>query len=306
MKPPRDIDLRLLESLVALVAERSVSRAAERMGISQPRMSNVLARLRLIFADPLLVRTRGEMAPTERALHVAASVRAGLSQIDAALQVQRPFDPAAPEDVHFVLAMSDYISTLVIPSLMGRLSTIAPHVRLSIKMTDPARVRDWLAAGECDMAFGLFMHLGESLRASVLADDSAICVVRAGHPVVEAGLTVEAFAAASHAVMGGYPAPGSTLEQMVDSACAELSFNRHVAIRAPSLVLLADIVAETDLIATVPRSLADEFQQRRGLQLLPVPLALPAMNITMVWHERDHRQPAHVWLRRQIRSTIKA
>jgi DNA-binding transcriptional LysR family regulator len=306
MKPPRDIDLRLLESLVALVAERSVSRAAERMGISQPRMSNVLARLRAIFADPLLVRTKGEMAPTERALHIATSLRLGLSYFDAALEVQRPFDPAGEEDVHFVLAMSDYVSTLVIPGLMRRLSRTAPRVRLSIKMTDPARIRDWLAAGECDMAFGLFMHLGESLRASVLTDDSAICIVRTGHPLLERGLSREAFASASHAVMGGYPTPASTLEQMVESACAELGLARHVAIRAPSLVLLANIVANTDLIATIPRSVADQVQQHYGLQLASAPFSLPAMNITMVWHERDHRQPAHVWLRRQIRSMMKA
>ena len=306
MKPPRDIDLRLLESLVALVEERSVSRAAERMGITQPRMSNVLARLRAIFADPLLVRARREMAPTERALQITASIRAGLSHIDAALEAQRPFDPSDAEDIHFVLAMSDYVSTLVIPRLVHRLSKAAPHIRLSIKMTDPARVRDWLDAGECDMAFGLFMYLGESLRASVLTDDSAICLVRAGHPVLEGGLTLEAFAAASHAVMGGHPTPNSTLEQMIDSACAELAVTRHVAIRATSLSLLADIAANTDLITTVPRSVAEQLQQRNGLQLAPVPLALPAFNVTMVWHERDHRQPAHVWLRRQIRQTISA
>lgn len=306
MRLSHEIDLRLLESLVALVSERSVSRAAERMGISQPRMSNVLARLRLIFADPLLVRVKREMAPTERAMQIAASLRAGLLQINAAMKVQRPFDPSGSEDIHFVLAMSDYTSTLIIPGLVRRLSKTAPQVRLSIKMTDPPRVRDWLDAGECDMAFGLFMNLGESLRAAVLAEDSGICIVRAGHPVLKAGLSLKSFAAAAHAEMGGHPTPTSTFEQMVDSACAELAVARRVAIRAPSLVLLAEIVAKTDLIATVPRSVADQFQERHQIQLLPVPLSLPAMNVTMVWHERDHRQPAHVWLRRQIQLTMKS
>lgn len=305
MRPSPNIDLKLLQSLVALVTERSVTRAAERMGVSQPRMSNVLARLRHLFADPLLVRTGSGMIPTERATQIAATLREGLAQVDSALASQRPFDPAKGEDIRFVLAMSDYVSTLMMAPLMRLLAETAPNVRIVVKMTDPARVQTWLETRECDLAFGLFMHLGESLRASPLLADTGCCIVRNDHPVLESGLSAAAFAAAAHAVMGGEPAPVSTLEQMVEHACADLGFTRRVAVRAPSLVLIADMVAQTDLVATVPRRLGLKFEEDIGVRHLPLPLTLPPINVTMVWHEQTHRHPAQVWLRQQIRAVVR-
>ncbi len=296
-------DLRAFKALVALVDERSVSRAAQRLGITQPRMSDMLARLRDMFQDPLLVRSTHGMVATDRALEISATVQAGLAHFDAAFGLE-PFVPKTADRL-FTVAMSEYLSLLLVPPLMRQLGQEAPDLQIAVKVTDPGRIREWLADRECDMAFGFFTNLGDSLRASILFEDEPICVVSAGNAGVGASLSLEQYCRHRHAAMGGAPFPVSTMEQMVDAALAHVAQSRRVAVRVPSLPALAEIVAQTDLLATLPRQLAGQLAARASVRLLPLPIRIPPVTISMVWHERSKADAGHQWLRQQFRGVAK-
>ena len=304
-KPPmvvgRSLDFRLLECLVVLVAEANVTRAADRMSMSQPRMSNVLSRLRELFNDPLLVRSGHRMIPTDRALEIVAGVRTGLGHIEAAISSPDTFNPATT-DKEFVFVMSDYVSLAILPALVARLTHSAPGLRIAVKGIDPPMARRWIEEGECDLAFGFFMNLGESLHASVLFHDEAVCVVSKDHPTIRHRITVDQFIQAGHAIVAGAPGPISTLEQLTDSLLAQRGMQRRILVRVLTQLTVARVVAETDLIATLPRSIAHDFARAMPLQLLPMPIRITPFDITMVWHERLHRDPAHAWLRKQCRA----
>ena len=293
-----------MDCLVALVSECSVTKAADLAGISQPRMSNALARLRKLFGDPLLVRAGQRMVPTERALEVARQVRDGLGQIDLALESPKDFDPAT-SDRSFVAVMSDYVAGLTLPPLMGVLGRSAPAVTVSTKMFDATATRRWLEEGECDIAFGFFMNLGESLKASVLFHDEVIAVARTGNPLVQGVLDMETFLAARHAISASLPSPTSTIEQLCDVVLHGMGQERNVAVRVPSPYSVSQIVASTDLLAILPARLAAQYAQVMPLQQLPLPFRIEPFSITMVWQERCHNDPAHHWLRRQFRAIGK-
>ena len=297
----RSLDLRLLECLVALVGERNVTRAAKRVSISQPRMSNALAKLRTIFNDPLLVRSGHRLVATERALAIADLVRGALGNIETAMLEPSQFEPAQ-SDKEFVLVLSDYTSLILLPGLMANVEKEAPNVRISTKGIDPPQVSKWLDDGDSHLAFGHFLTLGENLRASVLFHDDAICIARVGHPTVRADLPLPAYLAARHVVLAGQPAPVATLEHLTNSQLKEMGFERRVATRVATPMTLARIVSESDLIATLPKRLAEDYARMMPLQLIETPVPVRNFDISMVWHERFHRDPAHVWLRQQVRA----
>ena len=297
----RSLDLRLLECLVALVGERNVTRAAKRVAISQPRMSNALAKLRTIFNDPLLVRSGHRLVATERAMAVAELVRAALGNIETAMLEPSQFEPAL-SDKEFVLVLSDYTSLILLPALMASVDKEAPNVRISTKGIDPPLVSKWLDDGECHLAFGHFLTLGENLRASVLFHDDAICIARIGHPTIRADLPMQTYLAARHVVLAGQPAPVATLEHLTNAQLKEMGFERRVATRVATPMTLARIVAESDLIATLPKRLAEDYARMMPLQVIETPVPVRNFDISMVWHERFHRDPAHIWLRQQVRS----
>ena len=297
----RSMDLRLLDCLVMLITEANVTRAADRMSMSQPRMSNALGRLRELLDDPLLVRSGHRMVPTDRALEIVAGVRTGLGHIEAAISSPETFDPSTT-DKEFVLVMSDYVSLALMPALATRLRQSAPGLRITVKPIDPPMARRWLEDGECDLAFGFFMNLGESLRASALFHDEAICIVRDGHPTIRDQISLAQFVEAGHAVVAGLPSPTNTLEQLTDTLLAQQGVQRRILFRVPMPLTVARLVAETDLIATLPRRLATDLARLMPLRILPMPIRITPVDITMVWHERMHRDPAHTWLRKQCRT----
>lgn len=301
---PSSLDVRLLECLVALVSESSVTRAAERMGMTQPRMSNALARLRALVGDPLLVRSGSRLAPTGRALELAAAVQASLAGLGEALARPADFDP--DRDVRsFVLAMSDYVALLLLPAIMAEVEREAPRVQVLIKAIEPVHVDRWLDDDECQVAFGFLTHLSERTRASVLFHDTAVCIARQGHAEFESGVTLGAYLAAGHIATSGTPTPVSTLEQIVDATLAEQGLSRRVVAKVTSGLALAEAVANTDFVATLPRRAAVRYAKGLSLQMLELPFRVTPFDVTMVWHERLQRDAAHVWLRELIRRAAR-
>ena len=299
MPVEHNIDLNLLASLDALLTERKVTRAAERMNMTQPGMSHALARLRLIFKDPLLVRTAQGMVLTERALELVPTVRAALSHINIALVHPTEFSPGAARTT-FRIALSDYVSSLLMPSLMSHVLKEAPAVNVFTSVSDAHRYREWLEEGEFHLTIGYHTELTPRMYASDLMSDDLCCIARPAHGTIHGQLTLDMFVEAPHVQMVGGVRP-VTFERMIDGALTKLGLERRITLRVPSLLQVPGLVAASDLLAVVPRQFARVGAETFGLQILELPFDAPPWVISMAWHERTQKDPAHHWLRQRVR-----
>jgi len=311
MSPPcgynrrmKSLDVHMLACLDALVTEAHVSRAASRIGIGQPAMSEVLARLRLVFGDPLLVRTRQGMTPTPRALHAAAQAREALRLIEDALSGHERFEPGSTTMDFRIVALSS-LAFSMLPRLVRHLEDRAPGVRLMMQPADVRRTHEMLEANECDMVLGYPPSVSAGLHAQPLFRLRLACIARRGHPRIRGKISFEDYLSIPHVVLGAGSSPVSTIEVSVERALKRRRRSRIVGVRTPDLLVSSAVVAGTDLIATVPERIVRELASMLSLQLLKPPLALADPNILMIWHERTHRDPGHRFLRQAIREVAK-
>lgn len=298
-----NIELRLLECLVALVEERNVTAAARRMGLSQPRMSNALRRLREICDDPVLVRAGQQMQPTDRAVRIVRHVREGLEELALGLAGDERFVPERSTRA-FTLMLSDYVATLLLPGVVRHITATAPGVQIRVRQLVTSQVRNALEEESCDLVFGFFSSLQGNLRISTLRRDSPVWIARAPHPALPAGLGMDQLLAVGHVMLADGPGAGSTLEQLCDAELRRLGQQRRVAVHAPTPYSLARIVASSDCIGTLPRKLAEEYARTMPLQILPSPVHLGSFDVSMAWHERLHRDAGHIWLRSLFRELV--
>jgi len=296
--PPSNIaamDLNLLKALDVLLTERHVSRAAARLGTSQPSLSRALAQLRLWFKDPLLVRTRHGMTPTSRALVLAGEVRAVLERIDGLMDSRLAFEPATSRRV-FRISTAEYAQCLLFPPLLERLHRLAP--RLSVKLSPwSLRFPEELEDGTLDLALGPTGELPAGLRSEAVLSDRFACVLRAGHPAADRPLTLERFVQLSHIQV----APSGRDGGFLDDLLAEQGLSRHITLRLPGFAVVASLVAASDLCATLPELLVSRFTQDGTLVAQPPPVELPGIQLRVSWHERAHLDPGLEWLRGQLR-----
>ena len=303
MKARRNLDLQLLACLDALITECSVTRAAERMGMSQPGMSSALARLRRLTNDELLVRTARGMLPTPRARELAESVQAGMRAFEDVLGDRRPFDPAGARG-SFTVATADFPGMLIFPPVMQRLCREAPGLQMEMRLPDPAHIREWLSEGECDIAVGYFPQLADGLRSSLLFQESLVCVAAANHPDIGAHVSSARFAQAAHVIFGSPFTPASLLETILDDRFAGLGIRRRLGMRVASILLTPYVVAQSPLLAILPRVFAQHFAGFLPLKIVTCEFELPPIGISMVWHERSHRLGMHTWMRGVIRDVV--
>lgn len=291
----KTFDLNLLKSFDALLDECSVSRAAARVHLSQPAMSNALARLRDALNDPVLVRTPQGMEPTARALALKGPVRQALLQIETALSAQPDFDPRTAQRT-FVIAATDYMEFLVLPRLMRVLEAHAPGIDIRVRSLQLNAPEEPLDAGEVDLAFGFFADVPKRLNRRHLFTETMTCLVRDEHPVLYQLWNLERFVGLSHLFVS--TRQGST--GVVDSMLAEMGMRRRIALVVPHFLVVPYIIAETDLVVTVNSRIADTYIRELPLRTLPPPLDLPEFPITMLWHPRSDGDPGIAWLRRTL------
>jgi DNA-binding transcriptional LysR family regulator len=302
----QSIDLNLLVAFEALMEERNVTRAARRVGLSQPAMSNALTRLRRTFDDPLMVRTPGGMAPTPAAQSLIEAVRAALSQLRAALDEKPSFNPAESNRT-FHLLTSDYVEIVLLAPLVGRLREQAAGV--SIRVHRPPNVFQppsrTALSDSFDLAIGFFpdaLSLDATVRSEVLFEEDNVCIVSANHPSIKSRISVRQYAGARHAAVF-YKSEGPGV---IDTILAQTGLTRQLSVLAPHFASVPFIVAESDLIATVPRLLATRFSKALKLQVLPIPFTLPPFRLAMLWHERVDSDPAHAWVRGLVAATARS
>jgi DNA-binding transcriptional LysR family regulator len=289
-----ELDLNLLVALDALLTERSVSKAAKRVGITQPSMSHALARLREAFGDPLLVRSGHILLLTPRAEEIVAPLGELMAGVNRLVQGRTAFDPTTATRT-FVIAMNDYGTLVVLPSLMAVVARTAPHVDIVVRplSNDVAAA---LEQGDADVAIDFFGDLPGGLLRQTLFRERYVCLVRKGHRVANAPLTLERYAKLDHLVVA--PRGGHT--GLVDAVLAKHGLRRRVAVRVPSFVAAPWLVAESDLILTAPERMAVRAAKVLGLRVLSLPERGPELAAAQVWHDRYHRDPAHEWLRASV------
>jgi DNA-binding transcriptional LysR family regulator len=290
------VNLNLLVAFEALFEELSVTAAARRAGVTQPAMSNTLGQLRLLFDDALFLRHRTGLTPTARAKQLAEPIRQGLRLLESAL-VEREFDARSSER-RFVVMASDYVELVLLPALLGRLAKQAPGVRLQLRPWTLHEAPPELARGEADLMLGFYDQLPKHHHEQPLFSDEYVCVVRRGHPALRGKrkLTLTKYLELSHVLVSSRSdSPGS-----VDRALAALGKKRRVGARVSHFLTVPVLVAKTDFVAALDRRVAEAFAAPLGLQLFRPPLALPKGSVGQVWHEQQHSDPAHRWLRALI------
>jgi len=296
------VDLNLAPVLHALLAERSVSRAAKRLGLSQSATSHALARLRELLGDPLLVRSKGGLVPTPRALALEEPVERAIRGLEGTFLGRPSFD-AKTARRRFVIATSDYVEIILLPGLISRLAEEAPGIDLVVRAIEGG-AEDELRRGEVDLAFGLLQDGAEAnaLRWVRLLDDDFVCMMREGHPLAQGQLDVARFVSARHALIAPRGRPGGP----VDEALAELGLTRRVALLVPHFLVAPHVVARTDLLLTIARRIAVTFAEMLPLAIVESPLALPTFTVGMQWGERNDADPGHAWLRQRLVEAARA
>jgi DNA-binding transcriptional LysR family regulator len=286
----KNLDFRLLSILDTLLAERNVTRTAERLHMTQSAVSHALAKLRRAFRDPLFVPTPEGMTPTSRALELAPHVRAALASMLKAFAPRAPFDPRACDQT-FRIATNDYVSFILLPGLLERLRTEAPAVRLQISAMHPEA--DWprLADGSLDMAMAFMRNVPGDLHSRGLFGERYCCIARRGHPAARGRLTLEKYLQLDHIVMTPF------ITGLIDERLAALGKRRKIALAIPQFLLIPQLVSRSDFVATMGERVARYFAQRMKIQMLALPLDLGEVPITLAWHPRHHAEPPHQWLR---------
>jgi DNA-binding transcriptional LysR family regulator len=290
----RNVDLNLLVALDALLAERNVSRAAVRLRLSQPAASALLARLRELFGDPLLLRSARGMLPTPRALELLGPVKRVLDEIDALVQPRSAFDPGSALHT-FTLSASDYVEYALLPTLVDYLERKAPGVRLAVRPLDLQTVAKQMESGEVDLCITGLQNAPAGLHTQPLYTERMVSVVRRNHPGIGARLTLEKFCSLEHILVS---VRSSSFSARIDEALAALGRKRRARLAVPHFLLVPEIVARSDMISALPERLARGYATK--LRILEPPLEIPGFTVGQIWHERNQREPAQQWLRQLL------
>jgi DNA-binding transcriptional LysR family regulator len=285
------VNLNLLVALDALLEERSVTRAAQRAGVTQPAMSNSLAQLRTLLGDPLFVRRARGLEPTPRARELVEPLRQGLRLLAETLE-PGVFEPRRAQR-RFVVETSDYVEFVLLPPLMRHLAREAPGVRVEIRPWGLHEVPASLARAEADLMIGFYGPVPARHRQRSLFEEEYQCIVRKDHPRVGRRLDLERYLELDHVLVSQRAdSPGS-----VDRALAARGKQRRVALRVSHFLMVPLLVARTDLIAALSRRVVEALAKPLGLRALPPPLPLPRSRIGMVWHEQLETDAAQRWFR---------
>jgi DNA-binding transcriptional LysR family regulator len=290
------IDLNLLVVFDAVMQERSVTRAGQRLGLSQPAMSHALARLRHMLKDDLFIRSPKGMLPTPRAEQIALPVRAALDGLQHSLEPPQ-FD-ASTATRNFRVAVDNYAAAVLVGPLAARITKIAPEVTLEFLPSGTLDIFDLLDRGELDLAIGHFAEQGERFLRQQMLQDEFVAVLRKNHPAATASkLSIEKFSTLPHLEISSV----HHATDFIDTALARRKLRRRIALRAPFLSA-AQILVASDMVSVFPRRIAEELVRYRPLVIRSLSHPSPIIETAMVWARRLDNQPAHRWLRDTVRT----
>jgi len=291
----RSVDLNLLVVFNAMLEHRNVTKAGEALRLSQPAMSAAVSRLRGFFDDPLFVRSGAEMVPTPKAQMLSPSIRQVVRTIEVDILRPTSFDPASSSR-SFTLVTPDIAEVNFLPRLLTELAQHAPHINLKTLAMPRQAAAQALESGMADMAIGYFPDLHKAgFFQQKLISSAHVCLVRKGHPDVGPKLTLTQFNQALHAVV-----KPDGREHVFEQFLQSKGITRRVVVELSHFMSLLPIVETSNLIATVPKDLADFFVQHGKVRYVDTPMKSPVIDVHLFWHQRFQKDQAHIWLRQVI------
>lgn len=293
-------DLNLMPVFLALMEERNVTRAAERLGITQPALSNALNRLRETLHDPLFIRERYGMRPTQFAEEMAPTIGAALAQFDDLVLGQQDFDPDRATRL-FTIASNSYVEFVLMPTVVARLRERARGIKLRLIPFGSDLAETGVVSGTTEMVLGRIADPQDSLVVQHLMDEGLACVVRAGHPDIADSISREQYEAMRHVNV----LPPGRLRAGLFQALERQGLKREVAVSVTHFLAAPEMIAVTDYCATLPRLICQRLAQDPRLKILPAPVDLGSFPVEMAWHVRYRHDPAHRWLRALISEVAK-
>jgi len=294
-------DLNLLPTFIALMEERNVTRAAERLGMTQPALSNALNRLRVMLRDPLFIRERYGMQPTEKAQELAPVIAAALATLDDIILGQQEFNPAQAGRL-FTIAPNSYVEYVLMPAVVTRLREQAPGIKLRLTPFGTDLAETGVVSGTTAMVIGRITDPPDNLVVQHIMDDGLACVVRADHPMVGDSLSREQYEALKHVNM----LPPGRLRAGLFQALQKQALKREVAVSVTHFLAVPELVAVTDYCSTLPRLICRQLVRDTRLKVVPAPVDLGTFPVEMAWHVRYRHDPAHRWLRGLVADVARA
>lgn len=293
MNSDTEFDLNLLPVVLAIAEERSVSRAANRLGWSQPKVSIALNKLRAALGDPLFVRGSHGMAPTPRAEALIAPTKDILLRVKTDVLSGAAFDPATTTR-RFTFALSDIGEMTFLPKLLAYLQAHAPNARVRSVTVSPEEVAEGLEAGEIDLAVGYFPDLkARNFFQQRLFTHSFISLLNARHRIKGSRISMEDFLRIGHAVISAEGRSQEIFEQLLKRHRIE----RRIVLETPHFMSIPFIIASTDLLVTVPYAVGESFAKIASIRLIEPPLEIPNFDLKQHWHRKYHKDAANMWIR---------
>jgi DNA-binding transcriptional LysR family regulator len=294
------VDLNLFTVFDAIYTEGSVTRASQKLNLTQPAISHALGRLRELFGDPLFVRQGHAMVSTPLARSMIEPVRRALRGLEVTLSGAREFDPETMPK-RFNLALRDVLEATVLPPLLRRMRKGAPLVDLAASHVERRELEIELAAGTLDAAIDVLLPLSSDIMHTRIYQDSTVVVARKDHPAIQGKLDLDTYLKQDH-VLASSRRRGPGLE---DFELSRLGLERHVRLRCQHYFAACRVVSQTDLILTMPGRYADIANRQLRNQILPFPLEIPPFDVFLYWHANVDNDPANRWLREQVMQSIR-
>ncbi|MBY8977259.1 LysR family transcriptional regulator [Rhodobacteraceae bacterium NNCM2] len=288
-------DLNLLPVFVALMEERSVTRAANRLGITQPALSNSLNRLRDMLRDPLFIRERYGIKPTQLAEKIAPTIEAALAQLDEVVVDQQEFEPS-DANRQFLLAPNSYVELVLMPELVARLREEAPSIKLRMTPFGIDLAETGVMSGTTAMVLGRIVDPSDNLVVQHLMDDGLACVVRRDHPDVGDNLSPDQYESLKHVNV----LPPGRIRAGLFQSLGKQNLKREVAVSVTHFLAVPEMIAVTDYCGTLPLQICRSLERDPRLKVLPAPVDLGTFPVELAWHVRYRHDPGHRWLRSTI------
>lgn len=286
------LDLNLLHVFEAVYSEASTTRAAESLNVTQPAVSNSLARLRDVFGDPLFIRAGQGIAPTPLAQSLIDPIRQALTSLDRTLAAHERFDPLTSERI-ICFSMSDFAEAVVLSPLIGEINRIGSRIAVRNHFMAERDLYSGLASGEIDFAVESHPLAEPDLGRRLLYKDEFVCVTRKAHPILSRPLSLERYLELKHLHISNRP----RIANLVDGALGRLKCKRHVAVHVEHCLAVGAILAQSDLCLTIPRSFVEHFLPPDRFAVLPRPFRMPPLQTWLYWHPASESSPAHNWVR---------
>ena len=291
----RSLDLNLLLVFDAVYNERSISKAAIKLHLSQPAVSNALARLRERFEDPLFERNSQGMSPTPRAKVLVEPIRRALDILERGLRRDEPFD-YAHSDREFVIAVEDYGETVILPRFIDWLAKTAPQVRINIRPEPSAQLEGELRDGTVDLALDYFALPQAGYESQCLMIESLLSLSRKDHPAIGEQLSLDTYLKLRHIAL----TPRTRTTPMIDLALSKRGMKRTISVTVPHFQSMPVMVQTSDMICTMPRRMANLYADHFRLKVHTVPLRIPEFPVYLIWHDSLEEDTGHRWLRNNL------